>query len=44
MDTAGGQGTLGKVTCVDKAVDRVACNGDRDLDKMLTHMKSAIEA
>ena len=33
-----------KVPLVDKAVDRVAWNGDRDLDTMLTHMKSAIEA
>ena len=33
-----------KVPLVDKAVDRIAWNGDRDLDTMLTYMKKAIEA
>jgi hypothetical protein len=33
-----------KVPLVDKAVDRVAWNGDRDLDTMLAHFKKAIEA
>jgi hypothetical protein len=33
-----------KVPLVDKAVDRVAWNGDRDLDTMLAHFKEAIEA
>ena len=32
-----------KVPLMDKVIDRVGWKGDRDLDKMLTHIKKAIE-
>jgi hypothetical protein len=33
-----------KVPLVDRAIDRVAWDGDRDLDTMLAYMKKEIEA